>query len=132
VGGAKHSWKHPICNTVPQSTTVDVSEARKSGAGVVDALGRRRRLWFRCEQLLGRLASRQQVADFDVGVALGAAAARADQIPSRSAVRKLADRLIREAIVTNTPREDVATAAVMAVWAAIRGRTATGPSRGRS
>jgi hypothetical protein len=84
---------------------------------VVDALGRRRRLWFVYEEALGRLTSRQFAAYFDLGVEHGAAAARADVLRSRPAVRKLADRLVREALGANVAREDVAAAAVMAAWA---------------
>jgi hypothetical protein len=48
----------------------------RAAQAVVDALGQRRRLWFRYEELLGRLTSRQQAAYFDLGVEHGIAAAR--------------------------------------------------------
>jgi hypothetical protein len=88
---------------------------------VVDALGRRRRVWFVYEDLLGRLVSRQQAAYFDLAVEHGAAAARADQLRAGPAVKRLADRLVREALGANVPREDVAAAAVLAAWAVVIG-----------
>jgi hypothetical protein len=98
-----------------------------SAQAVVDALGRRRRLWFVYEEALGRLTSRQQAAYFDLGVEHGVAAARADVLRAGPAVRKLADRLAREALGAKLPRGDVAAAAAMAAWAVVeegRGRTA--------
>jgi hypothetical protein len=99
---------------------------------VVDALGRRRRLWFDYEEALGRMTSRQQAAYFDLGVEHGIAAAREDQLRAGPAVTKLADRLVREALGANVPREDVAAVAVMAAWAVVGGKTATTMSRGRT
>jgi hypothetical protein len=88
---------------------------------VVDAVGHRRRLWCVYEGALGRLTSRQQAAYFDLGVEHGAAAARADQLRARPAVRKLADRFVREGLGANVPREDVAAAAIMAAWSVLGG-----------
>jgi hypothetical protein len=116
---------------VPPGNPIDMAVHRRVGRpreerrlanaaqAVVDALGRRRKLWFVYEDLLSRLTTRQQAAYFDLGVEHGAAAARADQLRSGPAVRKLADRLVREALGANVPREDVAAAAVMAAWAVI-------------
>ena len=85
---------------------------------VVDALGPRRRLWFRYEELLGRLTSRQQAAYFDLGVGHGAAAASGDQLTAGPTVRMLADWLVRESLGAAVSREDVA--AVMAAWTMLR------------
>ena len=121
---------------VPPSNPIDMAVHRRVGRlalmrklamsaqAVVDALGRRRKLWFVYEEVLGRLTSRQQAAYFDLGVEHGAAAARADQIRSGPAVKKLADRLVREALGANVTREDVAAAAVMAAWAVLEERRA--------
>src|SRR5882672_2764387 len=121
---------------VPPGNPIDMAVHRRVGRpalmrklamsaqAVVDALGRRRRLWFVYEEALGRLTSRQQAAYFDLGVEHGGAAARADQLRAGPAVKKLADRLVREALGANVPREDVAAAAVMAAWAVLGGSTA--------
>jgi hypothetical protein len=90
-----------------------------SAQAVVAALGRRRKLWFAYEDLLGRITTRQFAAYFDLGVEHGAAAARADHLRAAPAVRKLADRLLREVLGANVPREDVAAAAVMVAWAVL-------------
>jgi hypothetical protein len=113
-------------------------ERQLAGAAqaVIDALGRRRRLSFAYEEALGRMTSRQQAAYFDLGVEHGAAAARADVLHARPAVRKLADRLVREALGANVPRGDVAAAAVLAALAMIGARTArrilSAPARARA
>jgi hypothetical protein len=117
---------------VPPGNLIDMAVHRRVGRpalmrklahsaqAVVDALGRRRRLWFVYEELLGRITTRQFAAYFDLGVEHGIAAARADQLRAGRAVKKLADRLVREALGANVPREDVAAAAVMAAWALVR------------
>jgi hypothetical protein len=120
---------------VPPGNPVDMAVHRRVGRpalmrklamasqAVVDALGRRRQLWFAYEEALGRLTSRQQAAYFDLGVEHGIAAARADQLRAGRAVKKLAERLVREALGANVSREDVAAAAVMAAWAVLGRRT---------
>jgi hypothetical protein len=126
---------------VPPGNPIDMAVHRRVGRpalmrklanaaqAVVDALGRRRKLWFAYEELLGRLTSRQKAAYFDLGVEHGAAAARADHLRAAPAVRRLADRLVREALGANVPREDVAAAAVMAAWAVVGGSRAKSESR---
>jgi hypothetical protein len=99
---------------------------------VVDALGRRRKLWFVYEEALGRMTSRQQAAYFDLGVEHGVAAAMADVLRSGPAVKKLADRLVREALGATVSHEDVAAAAVLAAWAVLGGKTVSAPSRRRA
>jgi ABC-type arginine transport system ATPase subunit len=58
---------------------------------------------------------------FVIGVEHGVAAARADQLRAGPAVRKLADRFVREVLGANVPREDAAAAAVMAAWTVLGG-----------
>ena len=132
---------------VPPGNPIDMAVHRRVGRpalqrklamaaqAVVDALGRRRRLWFAYEEALGRMTSRQQAAYFDLGVEHGAAAARAHQLRAGLTVRKLADRLVRKTLGANSSREDVAAAAVMAAWgllwrsASIRCFNSTRPTR---
>jgi hypothetical protein len=116
---------------VPPGNPIDMAVHRRVGRpalmrklamasqAVVDALGPRRRLWFVYEELLGRITTRQFAAYFDLGVEHGMAAARANVLRAGPAVRKLADRLVREALGANVPREDVVAAAVMAAWAVL-------------
>jgi len=49
----------------------------RAAQAVVEALGRRRGVWFAYEELLFRITDRRQAAYFDLGVEHGIAAARA-------------------------------------------------------
>ena len=73
-------------------------------------------MWFAYEKLLAKITDRRQAAYFDLGVEHGVAAARADQLRAGASAKKLADRLVREALGTNVSREDVTAAAAMAAW----------------
>jgi hypothetical protein len=75
---------------------------------------------------------RRAAAYFDLGVEHGVAAARADQLRAGRAVKKLADRLVREALGADVPREDVAAAAVMAAWAVLGSRPLSAPAPARA
>jgi hypothetical protein len=103
-----------------------------SAQAVVDALGRRRKLWFVYEEALGRITSLSNAAYFDLGVVHGTASARASQLRAGPAVRKLADRLVHEALHANMPREDVAAATVMAAWVVLGSRRLSAPARARA
>jgi hypothetical protein len=90
----------------------------------VDALGRRRRLWFVYEEALGRMTSLQHAAYFDLGVEHGVAAARANALPGASkAARAIAERLVQEVVRTGVARGVAVEAAVMAAWAVLGGTT---------
>ena len=87
---------------------------------VVDALGRRRKLWFVYEKTLGRLTPRQQAAYFDLGVEHGVAAARANQFPGASkSARAIAEHLVREIVGTGVPPRTRIEAALPTVWAVV-------------
>ncbi len=98
-----------------QRTVADTSTA------IVKALGKRqRRLWFRYEHAADRLRALREAAYFDAGVEHGAAAARAEATKGgRRAVRKLAERLVVEALRGGLERGETAAAAVLAAWAMI-------------
>jgi len=94
-----------------QRTVSDTSTA------IVKALAKRRALWFRYEHAADRLRSLREAAYFDAGVEHGAAAARAEAACGGSrAVRRLADRLIVEALRGGLGREQAQAAAVLAAW----------------
>jgi hypothetical protein len=94
---------------VPPGNPIDMAVHRRVGRpalmrklansaqAVVDALGRRRKLWFAYEDLLGRLTTRQQAAYVALGVEQGAAAGRANLLLTRPALRNLAEQLVCEA-----------------------------------
>jgi hypothetical protein len=115
---------------VPPGNPVDMAVHRRVGRpalmrklamaaqAVVDALGRRRKLWFAYEELLGRITSRQFAAYFDLGVEHGVAAARANALPGASkAARAIAKRLVQEVVRTGVAREVAVEATVLAAWA---------------
>lgn len=81
--------------------------------------GRRRQLWFRYAEMIGRLASGQPADYFDLGVSRGIAAVRGRQLRAGPAVRRFADSLVREALGANAPREHVAAAAIVAASALV-------------
>jgi hypothetical protein len=121
---------------VPPGNPIDMAVHRRVGRpalmrklansaqAVVDALGRRRKLWFAYEEALGRLTSRQQAAYFDLGVEHGIAAARANALPGASkAARAIAEKLAQEVVWTGVAREIAVEAAVLAAWGMLRART---------
>jgi hypothetical protein len=128
---------------VPPGNPIDLAVHRRVGRpalmrklamasqAVVDALGRRRRLWFVYEELLGRITTRQFAAYFDLGVEHGITAARANALPGASkAARAIAERLAQEVVRTGVPRGVAVEAAVMAAWAVGRPRRRDQAGRG--
>jgi len=101
-----------------QRTVSDTSSA------IVKALGKRqRKLWFRYEHAADRLRALREAAYFDAGVEHGAAAARADAARGGGrAVRRLAERLVVEALRGGLARSDAAAAAMLAAWAMSDGK----------
>jgi len=95
---------------------------------VVEALGKRRRLWFVYEQLLGRITSRQHAAYFDLGVEHGAAAARVEVLRARASVQRVANGLVREALHADVAPDVRVAAAVLAAWALTRSLKPHAPS----
>jgi hypothetical protein len=95
-----------------QRTVSDTSSA------IVKALGKQRRLWFRFEHAADKLRSLREAAYFDAGVEHGAAAARADAARDGGrAVRRLAEKLVVEALRRGLDWRDAAAATVLAAWA---------------
>ena len=120
---------------VPPGNPIDMAVHRRVGRpalmrklansaqAVVDALGRRRRLWFAYEDLLGRITTRQFAAYFDLGVEHGVAAARANALPGASkAARAIAERLAQEVVRTGVAQHVRVEAVVLAAWAVLGGR----------
>jgi hypothetical protein len=104
-----------------------------SAQAVVDALGRRRKLWFAYEELLGRITTRQFAAYFDLGVEHGVAAARANALPGASKTAgAIAERLAQKVARTGIARTVAVEAEVLAAWAVIGGKTARRPLRRRA
>ncbi len=89
-----------------------------TSTAIVKALGKRqRKLWFKYEHAADRMRSLREAAYFDAGVEHGAAAARAEAARGGSrAVRKLAERLIVEALRGGLERAEATAAAVLAAW----------------
>jgi len=90
-----------------------------TSTGIVKALGKRKRaLWFKYEEAADRLRALREAAYFDAGVEHGAAAARAEAVRGGSrAVRRLAERLVVEALRGGMARDEAAAAVVLAAWA---------------
>ena len=102
------------------------AELGKRAQAVVDALGRKRRLWFDFEALQGRLTSLREAAYFDLGVEHGIAEARSAGIQGRRRViEHFAARMVTGALGTNAAREDAVAAAILAAWAVLGGKTGT-------
>ena len=90
---------------------------------IVKALGRRRHLWFRYERAADTLRSLREAAYFDAGVEHGSAAARAEAVRGGDrSVRRLAERLVAEALRGALEREEATAAFVLAAWAMSCGR----------
>jgi len=115
---------------IPPGNPIDLTVHRRIGGprlqrdlahaaqAVVDALGKRRKIWFAYEELLARITDRRQAAYFDLGVEHGIAAARADQLPGASkAARAIAEHLVREVVGTGVAPRVRVDAAVLAAWA---------------
>jgi len=114
---------------VPPGNPVDLTVHRRIGGArlqrdlaraaqtIIEALGKRRRVWFAYEDLLARITDRRQAAYFDLGVEHGLAAARANQLPGASkSARAIAERLVRQVIGTGVARDDAVRAAMLAAW----------------
>jgi hypothetical protein len=114
---------------VPPGNPIDLTVHRRIGGAklqrdlaraaqaVVDALGKRRRVWFAYEELLARITGRRQAAYFDLGVEHGIAAAAADGLTNPTKTqRAIAERIVQEVIRTGVARDDAVRAAVLAVW----------------
>jgi len=90
----------------------------RAAQAVVEALGRRRRVWFAYEELLAKITDRRQAAYFDLGVEHGIATARATTIADgRKTVNALAQRVVRDLIRTGVARDEVVAALLVAAWA---------------
>jgi len=98
---------------VPPGNPIDLTVHRRIGGArlqrdlaraaqaVVEALGRRRRVWFAYEELLAKITDRRQAAYFDLGVEHGIATARATTIAGgRKTVNALAQRVVWDLIRT--------------------------------
>jgi len=96
-----------------------------ASAGVLGNRGSR--LWFRFEHAADRLRALREAAYFDAGVEHGTAAARADEAKGGSrAVRRLAERLVVEALRGGVTRDEAAAAAVLVGWEMRVGRVSRG------
>ena len=127
---ARPSYRAIDRQEVPPGNPIDLAVHRRIGGArlqrdlahaaqaVVDALGKRRKIWFAYEELLARITDRRQAAYFDLGVEHGIAAARADQLPGASkAARAIAEHLVREVVGTGVAPRVRVDAAVLAAWA---------------
>jgi len=89
----------------------------RAAQAVVEALGKRRRVWFVYEELLAKITDRRQAAYFDLGVEHGIAAAAANGLTNATkAQRAIAERIVQDVIRTGVARDDAVRAAVLAVW----------------
>jgi hypothetical protein len=115
---------------VPPGNPIDLTVHRRiSGArlqrdlaraaqAVVDALGKRRRVWFAYEEVLAKITDRRHAAYFDLGVEHGIAAARATAMAgSRKNVNALAQRVVRDLVRTGVAKDEVVGALLVATWA---------------
>ena len=119
------SYQHPL-DEIVHARVDRASKARnlaRAAQAVVDALGKKRRLWFGYEAAQGRVQSRREAAYFDLGVEHGTAACAAHGLwrPSKT-VRALADRVVRELLATGVGREEIVRATIVAAWALLAGR----------
>ncbi len=95
-----------------------------TSTAIVKALGKRqRKLWFRYEEAADRMRALREAAYFDAGVEHGAATARSEAARGGGRlVRRLAERLVVEALRGGLAREEAAGAAVLAAWTMIKKR----------
>ena len=120
---------------VPPGNPIDLTVHRRIGGprlqrdlargaqAVVEALGKRRRVWFAYEDLLSQITDRRQAAYFDLGVEHGIAAAAANGLAKATPTqRAIAERIVQEVIRTGVAHEDAVRAAVLAVWGLSRRR----------
>ena len=92
----------------------------RAAQAVVEAMGRRRRVWFAYEELLAKITDRRQAAYFDLGVEHGIAAARATTVVGRhKTVNALAQRVVRELMRKGVARDEVVGALIAAAWAVL-------------
>jgi hypothetical protein len=114
---------------VPPGNPIDLTVHRRIGGArlqrdlaraaqaIVEALRRRRKVWFAYEDLLSRITDRRQAAYFDLGVEHGIAAAAANGLAnSTTTQRAIAERIVHEVIRTGVSRDDAVRAAVLSVW----------------
>ena len=120
---------------VPPGNPIDLTVHRRIGGArlqrdlaraaqaVVEALGKRRRVWFAYEELLSRITDRRQAAYFDLGVEHGIAAAAANGLTkATSTQRAIAERIVQDVLRTGVSRDDAVRAVVLAVWGLSRRR----------
>ncbi len=89
----------------------------RAAQAVVEALGRRRRVWFAYEELLAKITDRRQAAYFDLGVEHGIAAAATNGLTNATKThRAIAERIVQDVLRTGVSRDDAVRAAVLAVW----------------
>ncbi len=127
---ARPSYRAIDRDEVPPGNPIDLAVHRRIGGArlqrdlaraaqaVVEALGRRRRVWFAFEELLAKITDRRQAAYFDLGVEHGIAAARANQLPGASKrARAIADHMVREVFGTGVAPRVGVEAALLTAWA---------------
>jgi hypothetical protein len=127
---ARPSYRAIDREEVPPGNPIDLAVHRRIGGArlqrelaraaqaVVEALGRRRRVWFAYEELLSQITDRRQAAYFDLGVEHGIAAARANQLAGGSkSARAIAEHVVREVVWTGAAPRDRIEAALLASWA---------------
>jgi hypothetical protein len=126
---------------VPPGNPIDLTVHRRIGGArlqrdlaraaqvVVEALGKRRRVWFAYEELLAKITDRRQAAYFDLGVEHGIAGARANQLPGASkSVRGIAAHVFREVIEAGVGQNFLGEAALVAAWSVL-GKPSSTPAR---
>lgn len=116
--------EHPIDATVERRIPQRKLRRRMRAAGelLMQALGERRNLWIRLEELLGLYHSRREEAYFNLGYDHGVAAGRVEALRalddrSPPETRSLADQLREIAIQADVSRTEKVAALLEAAWA---------------
>ena len=105
---------------------------------MVDALGERRRLWLKVEELFAERAARREEAYFNLGYEHGEAAGRAeairsvasDEVSMTSDARDLASTLRDLAVQSDLPRPVTVAALLETAWALVAGVSDTATQEG--
>ena len=111
--------EHPVDKLVHERVGMRSTHRKlpQLSAGILKALGLQSKLWFAYEDARANLYAARVEAYFDAGVEHGIAAAMADELKTnRDEVKKLARKLLREALSSGVRREDAASAAVLVAW----------------
>jgi len=116
--------EHPIDATVERRIPQRKLRRRMRDAGerLMQALGERRNLWMRLEELLGLYHSRREEAYFNLGYDHGVAAGRVEALRALDAqtspeAQSLADQLREIAIQADVSRTEKVAALLEAAWA---------------